>query len=110
MKKILQRAKRIGKELFAVLSLALVLLGLALFLVTLTGCAGRRPRVYNDTCDLCITVKRPPVRPRRPLPKPTRPFYIMSFDRPNPDCIELEHKPDTAIRLWACPADPTVLR
>jgi hypothetical protein len=106
--------KTFAKELFAVFSLAVFLLAWALFLVTLSGCAGRRPRVYNDTCDLCITVPRPPrhgAPPPRPAPpaKPRiRPFYVLSFERPALDCNEVEHKPGTAVRLWACATDPAV--
>jgi hypothetical protein len=104
--KVWNRVKRLAAEMFAIFSLALLLLGLMVFLITLTGCAARKPRVYNDTCDLCITVKRLPVRrPRPPVRKPTPPFYMMAFDRPHPDCLEVERKPGTAIRLWACPTE-----
>jgi hypothetical protein len=75
--------KQFAKEVLAVVSIAVGLLAWAIFLVTLTGCAARKPRV---------------------LP-PNRPVYILAFDRPHVDCVELERKPGTAVRLWACPPE-----
>ena len=105
-----QRAKQLAREIFTILALAVLVVGWASLLIALAGCAARRP--YNDTCggyQLCKTVPRVP--PRRPTPAPPKPprraVYKLSFDRPRPDCFELERKPDTSIRLWAC-APPEV--
>jgi hypothetical protein len=67
-----QRTKRFASELFAIFSIILFILVWALVLFTLAGCAAkRRPRVYNDTCDLCITVPhQAPPKPAPPRPRP----------------------------------------
>jgi hypothetical protein len=66
------RLPKIVWHALVALALALFLAGYAALLIALAGCAGRRPvRVYNDTCDLCITVRRvPPHRPAPPHPGP----------------------------------------
>jgi len=52
-----------------VISLGILLAGYAALLLALVGCAARpRPHVYNDTCDLCITVPRQ--APHKPAPRP----------------------------------------
>lgn len=70
--------------------------------MSLGGCAARKPHVYNDTCDLCITRPLPKKNPPRPRPQPRRPFYMRAFNQPQPDCVEIDHKLDTSIRTWAC--------
>lgn len=43
------------------------------------------------------------VIPKKPPKAPANgPFYISSFDKPHPDCVEIDHKLDTQIRTWAC--------
>lgn len=34
--------------------------------------------------------------------QPAGPYRVMAFERPHPDCIEVEHKLDTQLRQWAC--------
>jgi hypothetical protein len=80
--------KQFAKEVLAVISIAVGLLAWAIFLVTLTGCAARKPRIIP----------------------PNRPVYVLAFDRPALDCNEVEHKSGTAVRLWACATDPKVPR
>jgi hypothetical protein len=61
---------------------------LLLAIVAAAGCAARHERQH-------VTPTRPPV-------------YVMAFERPRVDCVEVEHKPGTALRLWACATDPKV--
>lgn len=43
------------------------------------------------------------VVPKKAQPATTQgPFYIYAFDKPHPDCIEIDHKLDTRLRHWQC--------
>lgn len=62
------RLPRLLWHFLTALAVGLFLAGFAFLVIALTGCAARRPHVYNDTCDLCVTVRRVP--PHRPAPRP----------------------------------------